>query len=394
VSLKSTRHKLLYVAFSGKFLEVREGLMLAGWEVDVMSPWSPSRNLRSLINKVGLRKLATIFSSREVDTYQGKKLGLGIFQFYAPIKARIQIPLFFEKLEIQEYCNRRISKRIARKSTGYDAIVIPGDYIEYVSIYKSLVVVEFRSHHPNFNVNRPDAVLDYPITNRLGTWPDLFERNISHISKMIVYSNLVKNSLNHTNYPQSDIHVIPLKFPVVDPESNQEDSRNSKVLYVGREDFDKGLDLAVKTTRQLKVDLIVVGKFSRNVILWLEQFPHVNYLGFLNRSSLYELMKQTEVFIIPSIESFGLAMIEALSCGMKVVTTANTGAVQFIHGSKNLFLSEDLSVKNLVETCSLAFKSKLDSENNPQMDCTLIVGGWEAFGKNLKQILILENSQK
>ena len=68
-------------------------------------------------------------------------------------------------------------------------------------------------------------------------------------------------------------------------------------------------------------------KYRDLPIKWLPAMPH---------PELAENLRQADIFILPSLEDgLALTVLEALACGLPVITTPNTGASEFIHPDVN-----------------------------------------------------------
>lgn len=91
------------------------------------------------------------------------------------------------------------------------------------------------------------------------------------------------------------------------------------VLFVGRPERRKGLDVAVaamaKVRQRLDVDLVAVGPTPDDVPGW------VRALGNVGQGELPGLYKAASVFCAPSLEgeSFGIVLVEAAAAGTPVV---------------------------------------------------------------------------
>jgi len=105
-----------------------------------------------------------------------------------------------------------------------------------------------------------------------------------------------------------------------------------RVLFVGGVGLRKGnhyLAEAYRLLRERGVDteFRVAGPFNPDVVATpLFQGPH--YLGQVPRSQVAEEFAQADVFVLPTIaEGFGLVHLEAMACGVPVVTTPNCGSL-------------------------------------------------------------------
>lgn len=91
----------------------------------------------------------------------------------------------------------------------------------------------------------------------------------------------------------------------------------------------KGAKLLIKSSRS-EIDKIPV--LSRLI----EQDPTIEVVGYMkNIESFYD---QCDVFCLSSIDDgFGMVVLEALSCGLPVITTTNVGATEFVREGENGF---------------------------------------------------------
>jgi glycosyltransferase involved in cell wall biosynthesis len=91
----------------------------------------------------------------------------------------------------------------------------------------------------------------------------------------------------------------------------------------------KGAKLLIKSSRS-EIDKIPL------LSELIKQSPTIEVVGYMeNIESFYD---QCDVFCLPSIDDgFGMVVLEALSCGLPVITTTNVGATEFVREGKNGF---------------------------------------------------------
>jgi len=121
----------------------------------------------------------------------------------------------------------------------------------------------------------------------------------------------------------------------------------SRLLYVGRLIEDKGLHLVLDALARLEgtqgrtdVTLSIAGAwgeeaYEARIEALVRQHglgDRVRFLGQLPRAELWRVMHDHDVFVFPSTwdEPFGLALVEAMACGLAVVTTATGGSAEII----------------------------------------------------------------
>ncbi len=102
------------------------------------------------------------------------------------------------------------------------------------------------------------------------------------------------------------------------------------------------IDIFEKISKQLPAKLLLIGE-GPDVVLARRQVTkkHLNgsvqFLG--NQSNVEAILPLSDLFLLPSEEeSFGLAALEALACGVPVIGTSGNGLVEVIEDNVNGFL--------------------------------------------------------
>jgi glycosyltransferase involved in cell wall biosynthesis len=115
-----------------------------------------------------------------------------------------------------------------------------------------------------------------------------------------------------------------------------------KVLFVGRLDYQKGLDILLDAVQPLEatVALRVIGDVAVDKTRGeLSKHEAPEFLGWLSREDVAAQMKACDVLVVPSRwEGFGLVVIEAMRLSVPVVATAVGGLVEILGGGEFGFL--------------------------------------------------------
>jgi len=104
-----------------------------------------------------------------------------------------------------------------------------------------------------------------------------------------------------------------------------------RILFVGQVGLRKGSHILAQACRLLKArgvcfDCRVVGPSQVDTTLPLFEGP--TYLGQVPRSQVQDEFQRADLFVLPTLaDSFGLVHLEAMACGVPVVTTSHCGSV-------------------------------------------------------------------
>jgi len=112
------------------------------------------------------------------------------------------------------------------------------------------------------------------------------------------------------------------------------------LLYLGRLNYDKGIDIAVRLSQDSGIPLKIAGPvrlgekgalklFKEKVEPFLSD--HIEYLGSVNDYEKRTLLSRAKALIVPNRwdEPFGIMNIEALACGIPIIAT-NKGSLKEI----------------------------------------------------------------
>ena len=106
------------------------------------------------------------------------------------------------------------------------------------------------------------------------------------------------------------------------------------VLFLGRINFKKGLDILVRAfsliaKKRDDIHLLIAGPdnegYGKQVASWLKNegvFSKSTFAGMLQGEEKLEAFQRSSVFVLPSYsENFGISVLEAMACGLPVVVS-------------------------------------------------------------------------
>jgi len=137
-----------------------------------------------------------------------------------------------------------------------------------------------------------------------------------------------------------------------------------RIIYVGRLDQDKGIDLLLEAWKKLDIPskhLVIVGDGSWRERIKAMDDPTIELRGILPNADVRKLFTESSVAVVPSRvwENQPTVILEALCAGCRVVA-ADVGGVRETLGNAGWIVKPD-SVDALVEGMRVAYTSNDDA---------------------------------
>ena len=216
---------------------------------------------------------------------------------------------------------------------------------------------------------------------------DLIKWELS--DKILVASTFVKEKVLELGVDHKKIFLVPygidknwLKYKSI--------PKKGKILFVGIAGLRKGVHYLAEASRILAswgydYEVVVAGK--QVVDTNLDLFKGLKFLGHIPRSQIIKEYLSSDIFILPTLaEGFALVHLEAMACGLPVITTKQCGSV--IEDKKEGFiiplrnpLAMANAIINIVEHRPLRNKmsraAKIKAKNNT----------WSKYSENLLKVL-------
>jgi alpha-maltose-1-phosphate synthase len=163
---------------------------------------------------------------------------------------------------------------------------------------------------------------------------DRKQQEIQLADHIFVASSITKQSLLNIGVEIEKISVIPYGAPVdyFQPQPKQDNS--FRALFLGQMSPRKGIHYLLAAWRNLNLkdsELLLVGQ-NCYPPGWLEQYSDIcKYVPSVPHLFLNQYYSSASIFVFPSlIEGFGLVLLEAMACGVPIITTSNTAGPDII----------------------------------------------------------------
>jgi glycosyltransferase involved in cell wall biosynthesis len=185
------------------------------------------------------------------------------------------------------------------------------------------ILADERNMFPGIETQDPMHQIEEGIARDLEQW--------THSNCVLAPSEFVREESIKLGCDPNKIRLVPYGIP---PEWIITEAKTIKrrVLFVGTVGLRKGSHYLAEACRILRkkganISVQVIGPVSRETAS-SPLFEGPEYLGQIPRSLIKQKFQEADVFVLPTLaEGSGLAHLEALACGVPVITTPNCGSV-------------------------------------------------------------------
>jgi glycosyltransferase involved in cell wall biosynthesis len=167
--------------------------------------------------------------------------------------------------------------------------------------------------------------------------------------------------------------------------------RKLRVLFVGNLTQGKGLSYLLDAIGKVEaaVEFTMIGSREGTCAPRDKALQRYRWMGTVPRSVVLETMSQHDVLALPTLsEGFALVILEAMSRGLAVITTPNSGGLEVISDGKDGFIipirsSEALAAKlELLDKDRELLQSVSEAAQKRAQEC-----GWEKYRELLGSMI-------
>jgi glycosyltransferase involved in cell wall biosynthesis len=231
----------------------------------------------------------------------------------------------------------------------------------------------------------------------------LIEQLVAHLtSENVAVSKTTAKNLKNLGLPY-DIIIIPNGVDLIRIRSISLSPESWDIIFVGRLIMEKHADLLIYAVELLlqefpDIRVVIIGEGPefvkiKHLIDETKITQTIHMCGFYrDHDDLIARLKSSKVFVLPSTrEGFGITSLEALACGLPVVTVDHpANAVRDLITENNGFLCS-LSARDLADKIRLALQHHLVMRNActksaESFDWENITGDIESFYQSLATI--------
>ncbi len=152
---------------------------------------------------------------------------------------------------------------------------------------------------------------------------------------------------------------------------SKKESETIKILFVGRLEYRKGLNLIKQSISDIlklsdKTEIHFAGENSSDITnSLLEEIPESNrariiFYGPLNQTDLQKTYKECDIFIFPSLfDNSPNALLEAMASNLAILASDAPGVNEIINNNNNGLLFEIDNKKSFLESLDKLIKDKI-----------------------------------
>jgi len=232
----------------------------------------------------------------------------------------------------------------------------------------------------------------------------LFEYTLSNADRVILVGKpLLQFSKNFVNNLEH-FRIVGNGFRLYENTFNYHEKKGftNPVNFISVSNLEegKGINLNLHALAKLKKNGItnwiykIVGDGSEKKNLMklaaeLNLTDQVFFLGACDHTKVYQHLMQSDIFILPSYrEAFGVAYLEAMSCGLLTVGVRGQGPAAFIEDMRTGLLIEPNNIDALADILQYIFldpnKMFEIATNGKQYVCSYFT--WKVHAKNLEKV--------
>ena len=142
------------------------------------------------------------------------------------------------------------------------------------------------------------------------------------------------------------------------------------------------VDLAVEACTDLQRELIVIGEGPERERLEALAGPSVRFAGHVSREELISIVRRSHAYLVPGIEDFGIAPVEAMAAGKPVIAMRAGGATEtVVEGETGVFFEESRSgalASAIAQAEGISFRPESIRDRARKFDRAVFLSRWRA----------------
>lgn len=237
-----------------------------------------------------------------------------------------------------------------------------------------------------------DIKIEYPLIWK-EKYMSKYVNEVKDAHYFFVASEIVKKSELYCGVSESQIYKIPYGVDVNQfnfSEKKLDLDTPLELIYIGSVLRRKGAHYLFDLVSEYSVKEIrlrVIGEYDKESSVYndYKNIENIEFLGFITRDQLSEIISDADAFVFPSIaEGFALVILESQSCGVPVIISENSGGNDTIIDGYNGFQFPAMNrqiLKNRIDWCLQNREELYKMRKNAR--CVAEQYTWENYNNNV-----------
>jgi glycosyltransferase involved in cell wall biosynthesis len=159
-------------------------------------------------------------------------------------------------------------------------------------------------------------------------------------------SSFTRQTLVENGFAPERVFVVPYgvdleRYQPAQPEPHAKD-RPLRILFAGTVSQRKGIKYLLEAVRQFgtrAIELRIRGRAVDDLALVRRMVPSADIRLSVSNEELLDAYQTSDLFVFPSVaEGFGHVLIEAMACGLPILSTTRTAAVDLVTEGRDGFV--------------------------------------------------------
>jgi glycosyltransferase involved in cell wall biosynthesis len=226
------------------------------------------------------------------------------------------------------------------------------------------------------------------------THPRVIEQELAEYEEadyIEVPSSFAKRTFIQHGIPEEKLLQIPYGVNLVHFPCGAKRDNVFRVMHCGSLSLRKGLPCLLQAFAELRLpeaELLLVGSVSDEIKPYLERYRDHRIVvpGPQPASQLRHFYSQADVFCLASVEDgFGMVLLQAMACGLPIISTTNTGAADIVREGVEGFVVPINSVEAFKEKILWCYENREQTQEMGRAACKRASAGftWEDYGQRV-----------
>jgi glycosyltransferase involved in cell wall biosynthesis len=252
------------------------------------------------------------------------------------------------------------------------------------------IVCDVRQEHPAFQrriLEEEARHFTFPISVAGWSYEQKVLDELALADFIFVPSEYAKRTYLAEGFPSERLVTLPYGVDLEHFSPSSSAASGFRVLYVGALTFRKGVQYLLEAFSKVRLphsELLLVGPMDPAFRPVLARYEGLfTYHPAAPKTKLRDFYTAASVFVLPSLaDSFSLATVEAMACGLPVIISANTGAADLLTDQEDGFVLPIRDVPRLIEVlCYLFHHREAREAVGQRARRTAAAQTWKRYGE-------------